>query len=88
SYLQPLADALGERVRTGATVTGVSRTGRDRIVRLTGYVLYCEEPDGDLTCLGDMAVEVTTDVRGTPVGEPRPVGSVREGRGPLRLPAR
>ncbi|GLP69053.1 flavoprotein [Streptomyces sp. TUS-ST3] len=31
-YLQPLADVLGDRVRTGATVTGVSRTGRDRIV--------------------------------------------------------
>ncbi|MEV6753168.1 NAD(P)-binding domain-containing protein [Streptomyces sp. NPDC051214] len=31
-YLQPLADALGERVRFGATVTGVSRTGRDRVV--------------------------------------------------------
>ncbi|MDI3389169.1 NAD(P)-binding domain-containing protein [Streptomyces sp. B-S-A8] len=31
-YLQPLADALGEKVRTGATVTGVSRSGRDRIV--------------------------------------------------------
>ncbi|MGW1103163.1 NAD(P)-binding domain-containing protein [Streptomyces sp. NPDC002540] len=31
-YLQPLADVLGERVRLGATVTGVSRTGRDRVV--------------------------------------------------------
>ncbi|MER6446481.1 NAD(P)-binding domain-containing protein [Streptomyces venezuelae] len=31
-YLQPLADVLGERVRYGARVTGVSRTGRDRIV--------------------------------------------------------
>ncbi|MFJ3635990.1 NAD(P)-binding domain-containing protein [Streptomyces sp. NPDC090112] len=31
-YLQPLADILGERVRFGARVTGVSRTGRDRIV--------------------------------------------------------
>ncbi|ANB03974.1 flavoprotein [Streptomyces ambofaciens] len=31
-YLQPLADTLGDRVRTGAAVTGVSRTGRDRIV--------------------------------------------------------
>ncbi|MFF9425546.1 FAD-dependent oxidoreductase [Streptomyces sp. NPDC014746] len=31
-YLQPLADALGDRVRTGATVTGVSRAGRDRVV--------------------------------------------------------
>ncbi|MFC9752070.1 NAD(P)-binding domain-containing protein [Streptomyces sp. NPDC056921] len=31
-YLQPLADVLGECVRLSATVTGVSRTGRDRIV--------------------------------------------------------
>ncbi|MFG2593108.1 NAD(P)-binding domain-containing protein [Streptomyces sp. NPDC048438] len=31
-YLQPLADVLGDRVRLGATVTGVSRTGRDRVV--------------------------------------------------------
>ncbi|MEU5370680.1 NAD(P)-binding domain-containing protein [Streptomyces sp. NPDC005951] len=31
-YLQPLADALGDRVRLGARVSGVSRTGRDRIV--------------------------------------------------------
>ncbi|GAA2561089.1 MULTISPECIES: NAD(P)-binding domain-containing protein [Streptomyces] len=31
-YLQPLADVLGDRVRTGATVTGVSKAGRDRIV--------------------------------------------------------
>jgi thioredoxin reductase len=31
-YLQPLADVLGRRVRYGTRVTGVSRTGRDRIV--------------------------------------------------------
>lgn len=31
-YLQPLADVLGDKVRYGATVTGVSRLGRDRIV--------------------------------------------------------
>ncbi|UUU32315.1 NAD(P)-binding domain-containing protein [Streptomyces sp. CA-210063] len=31
-YLQPLADALGDQVRYGATVTGVARAGRDRIV--------------------------------------------------------
>ncbi|MGA5215221.1 NAD(P)-binding domain-containing protein [Streptomyces cinereoruber] len=31
-YLQPLADVLGDKVRLGATVTGVSRSGRDRIV--------------------------------------------------------
>ncbi|MGV9883691.1 NAD(P)-binding domain-containing protein [Streptomyces sp. NPDC003006] len=31
-YLRPLADALGDRIRFGATVTGVSRQGRDRVV--------------------------------------------------------
>lgn len=32
SYLQPLADALGDRVRYGARVTGVARRGWDRLV--------------------------------------------------------
>ncbi|WP_033221928.1 NAD(P)-binding domain-containing protein [Kitasatospora phosalacinea] len=31
-YLQPLADALGDRVRYDSRVTGVARAGRDRIV--------------------------------------------------------
>ena len=31
-YLQPLADALGDRVRYGARVIGVARRGRDRVV--------------------------------------------------------
>lgn len=31
-YLQPLADALGDRVRYGTTVTGIARAGRDRVV--------------------------------------------------------
>ena len=31
-YLQPLADALGDRVRYGALVVGVARRGRDRVV--------------------------------------------------------
>ncbi|MET9817247.1 MULTISPECIES: FAD-dependent oxidoreductase [unclassified Streptomyces] len=31
-YLKPLADVLGDRVRFGARVTGVSRLGRDRVV--------------------------------------------------------
>ncbi|MXM62512.1 NAD(P)-binding domain-containing protein [Streptomyces sp. HUCO-GS316] len=31
-YLQPLADVLGDKVRYGATVTGIGRAGRDRIV--------------------------------------------------------
>ncbi|MCP2246400.1 Pyridine nucleotide-disulfide oxidoreductase [Lentzea aerocolonigenes] len=32
SYLRPLADVLGDRVRFGARVVGVARRGRDRIV--------------------------------------------------------
>ncbi|GAA0267166.1 NAD(P)-binding domain-containing protein [Cryptosporangium japonicum] len=32
SYLAPLAAALGDLVRTGARVTGVSRKGRDRLI--------------------------------------------------------
>ncbi|MEV6314131.1 NAD(P)-binding domain-containing protein [Streptomyces sp. NPDC051776] len=31
-YLQPLADVMGSKVRYGARVSGVSRTGRDRVV--------------------------------------------------------
>jgi thioredoxin reductase len=31
-YLQPLADALRDRVRYGARVTGITRSGRDRVV--------------------------------------------------------
>ncbi|MEV0639552.1 NAD(P)-binding domain-containing protein [Streptomyces sp. NPDC050619] len=31
-YLQPLADVLGDKVRYDATVTGIARAGRDRIV--------------------------------------------------------
>lgn len=31
-YLAPLADELGDRIRYGARVTGVSRLGRDRLV--------------------------------------------------------
>ncbi|MFD9744795.1 NAD(P)-binding domain-containing protein [[Kitasatospora] papulosa] len=50
SYLQPLADVLGDRVRTGATVTGVSRTGRDRIVdadrEAQPFVVHVVHADG------------------------------------------
>ncbi|MGV9695085.1 NAD(P)-binding domain-containing protein [Streptomyces sp. NPDC003470] len=49
-YLQPLADALGAKVRTGATVTGVSREGRDRIVdadrEQQPFVVHVEHTDG------------------------------------------
>ncbi|MFE7597338.1 FAD-dependent oxidoreductase [Streptomyces sp. NPDC057494] len=50
TYLQPLADALGDRVRTGATVTGVSRAGRDRIVdadrEAQPFVVHVAHADG------------------------------------------
>lgn len=49
-YLQPLADVLGERVRTGARVTGVSRVGRDRIVdadrEAQPFVVHVTRTDG------------------------------------------
>ncbi|MEU9865178.1 NAD(P)-binding domain-containing protein [Streptomyces sp. NPDC047971] len=49
-YLQPLADVLGERVRTGARVTGVSRAGRDRIVdadrETQPFTVYVTSADG------------------------------------------
>ncbi|GHB79790.1 flavoprotein [Streptomyces viridiviolaceus] len=49
-YLQPLADVLGDRVRLGATVTGVSRAGRDRIVdadrETQPFVVHVEYADG------------------------------------------
>ncbi|MDX2917579.1 MULTISPECIES: NAD(P)-binding domain-containing protein [Streptomyces] len=49
-YLQPLADVLGDRVRLGATVTGVSRAGRDRIVdadrEQQPFVVHLTHADG------------------------------------------
>ncbi|MER7764777.1 NAD(P)-binding domain-containing protein [Streptomyces sp. NPDC097619] len=49
-YLQPLADVLGEKVRYGAAVTGVSRSGRDRIVdadrEAQPFVIHYTDPDG------------------------------------------
>ncbi|MFF7535010.1 NAD(P)-binding domain-containing protein [Streptomyces bobili] len=50
-YLQPLADVLGDHVRVGATVTGVSRTGRDRIVdadrETQPFVVHFTTADGE-----------------------------------------
>ncbi|MFJ2396735.1 FAD-dependent oxidoreductase [Streptomyces sp. NPDC087843] len=49
-YLQPLADVLGDRVRYDAKVTGVTRTGRDRIVDADRdkqpFVLHLTTADG------------------------------------------
>ncbi|MGW1764996.1 NAD(P)-binding domain-containing protein [Streptomyces sp. NPDC002073] len=50
-YLQPLADVLGDRVRYNATVTGVSRAGRDRIVdadrEAQPFVIHLTGPGGE-----------------------------------------
>ncbi|MFC7983707.1 NAD(P)-binding domain-containing protein [Streptomyces sp. NPDC057336] len=49
-YLQPLADVLGDRVRLGARVTGVSRAGRDRTVdaerERQPFVVHVNRADG------------------------------------------
>ncbi|MEU9984317.1 NAD(P)-binding domain-containing protein [Streptomyces sp. NPDC050856] len=49
-YLQPLADALGDRVRYRTTVTGVARAGRDRVVDADRdrqpFTLNVTAPDG------------------------------------------
>ncbi|WP_307874897.1 NAD(P)-binding domain-containing protein [Frankia nepalensis] len=49
-YLRPLADALGDAVRFGATVTGVARAGRDRVVDAgrdeQPYVVQVRHADG------------------------------------------
>ncbi|MEU6909668.1 NAD(P)-binding domain-containing protein [Streptomyces coeruleorubidus] len=49
-YLQPLADVLGDNVRYGATVTGVARAGRDRLVDSgraeQPFAVHVLSPDG------------------------------------------
>ncbi|GGK52013.1 NAD(P)-binding domain-containing protein [Streptomyces flaveus] len=74
-YLQPLADTLGDKVRYGATVTGVARSGRDRIVD-TGrdgqpYTVHVRFTDGAEQRLTARAV---IDASGT-WSTPSPVGA-------------
>ncbi|MFD8936392.1 FAD-dependent oxidoreductase [Streptomyces sp. NPDC059578] len=74
-YLQPLADALGERVRYGARVTGVSRAGRDRIVdadrEAQPFVVHVAHADGRQELLSARAV---LDASGT-WSTPSPAGA-------------
>ncbi|MFI5803562.1 NAD(P)-binding domain-containing protein [Streptomyces sp. NPDC051561] len=69
-YLQPLADALGDKVRTGATVTGVSRTGRDRVVdadrEAQPFVVHLTHPDGTEERVLARAVVDASGTWGTP----------------------
>ncbi|MGW0773585.1 NAD(P)-binding domain-containing protein [Streptomyces sp. NPDC002835] len=74
-YLQPLADALGDKVRTGARVTGVSRLGRDRVVDadreqqpLTVHVQYADGAEARLMA------RAVVDASGT-WATPSPIGS-------------
>ncbi|MCZ7462178.1 NAD(P)-binding domain-containing protein [Streptomyces sp. WMMC940] len=55
-YLEPLADVLGDRVRFGARVTGVSRVGRDRVVDadrerqpFTVHLVHADGTEGRIT---------------------------------------
>ncbi|MFQ6171409.1 FAD-dependent oxidoreductase [Oryzobacter sp. R7] len=74
SYLQPLADALGDRVRYRATVTGVARRGRDRVVDSgradQPFTVHVEAEDGGPTRVTAAAV---LDASGTFL-RPNPIG--------------
>ncbi|MEV8018015.1 NAD(P)-binding domain-containing protein [Streptomyces sp. NPDC086554] len=73
-YLQPLADVLGERVRFGATVTGVSRRGRDRVVdadrERQPFTVHVQNADGSEERIVARAV---VDASGT-WSTPGPIG--------------
>ncbi|RUR03093.1 FAD-dependent oxidoreductase [Labedella endophytica] len=75
SYLAPLADALGERVRYGARVAGVSRRGRDRLVDADrgaqSFTVHVDGPDGAEERLDARAV---IDASGT-WDTPNPAGA-------------
>ncbi|MFF3243706.1 NAD(P)-binding domain-containing protein [Streptomyces sp. NPDC002870] len=73
-YLQPLADVLGDTVRFGARVTGVSRLGRDRVVdadrEQQPYTVHVLNTDGTEERLTARAV---IDASGT-WSTPSPIG--------------
>ncbi|MFF3863922.1 NAD(P)-binding domain-containing protein [Streptomyces sp. NPDC002209] len=73
-YLQPLATALGGRVRVGARVTGVSRLGRDRVVdadrETQPFTVHITHTDGSEERLTARAV---IDASGT-WSTPGPIG--------------
>ncbi|WP_067464158.1 SCO7460 family lipoprotein [Actinomadura macra] len=84
---------VGDRLRLTrpgvalSSYNGVWSLEPGRIDRFTGYVLFCDEPAHDRTCLGDHAVRVTVDDNGVPVSDLQIIRGVREGNGPLRLPS-
>jgi thioredoxin reductase len=74
-YLRPLADAVGDRVRYGARVTGVSRKGRDRLVDAERedqpFTLHVTGPGGEESRVEARAV---IDASGT-WRQPNPAGA-------------
>lgn len=75
TYLTPLAEALGERVRYGVTVTGVARQGRDKVVdggrRSQPFVVHTLSADGDE---GRITAHAVIDASGT-WNLPNPAGA-------------
>jgi hypothetical protein len=69
-YLRPLAAVLGDRVRPGATVTGVARAGRDRVVdadrESRPFVVHVEYADGREERLNARAVIDASGTWATP----------------------
>jgi len=74
-YLAPLAEALGDRVRTGLTVTGITRTGRDLVVdsgrRESAFTVHTVDADGTE---GRISARAVLDASGT-WAEPGPAGA-------------
>lgn len=74
-YLAPLADVLGDRVRCGARVIGVSRSGRDRLVDAgrgdQPFTVHVQPSEGGEYRLTARAV---IDASGT-WGAPNPAGA-------------
>lgn len=74
-YLQPLADALGTRIRYGTAVTGIARRGRDKVVdsgrRSQPFVVHATDAQGRDERIVARAV---IDASGT-WGRPNPAGA-------------
>ncbi|MFI5615588.1 NAD(P)-binding domain-containing protein [Amycolatopsis sp. NPDC051903] len=73
SYLQPLAEVLGSRVRFGAEVVGVARRGRDRVVdsgrEQEPFSVHLRTAEGEMRVLARAVI----DASGT-WGGPNPLG--------------
>ncbi|MGW0614385.1 FAD-dependent oxidoreductase [Streptomyces sp. NPDC002788] len=74
-YLQPLADVLGDKVRYGASVVGVARAGRDRVVDSgrdeQPFTVHIQQADGREERISARAV---IDASGT-WSTPAPMGA-------------